>query len=1337
MFLSPGRKKLSRHQSSRLSVFHRPAFLRRCLSFPVLLRRLSLLSIAHYSFFIILFSSSFSSAQVCPNWNLVGDATSIGTTVYLTQNVASQSGACWNSTQIDLSQGFTQTYNASLGAAGGADGIAFVLQKDQNGLSALSGNGGPCGACLGYSGTNPVSPSVAFAINTYDTTFKTGQLEVFENGVTTAAVCPYVTPSASVTGCPYVFPATILNGGVDPVTVTWDAVNKILSFTIVDAGGTARTMVYNRDLVGSVFQNQTMVYYGFTAATGGSSNQQWISYTGACATATATPVCTWVQTTGPAVPGTTPSANGINTQAGSLYSFSNGATVTSMAISMTAATAPVSAILGIYANVTGNTPGRLLVQTQQTAVTAGLNTLPVPATALPAGSYWLAFYVTGTTGTVACTGSGTSYSEGISGGPYNGMQDPFTANGTAGAASTLSYQVYANSCVGFVPSWTSTPTITNTPTITPTPTKTSTPTITSTNTSTPTITLTPTKTATPTITLTPTKTSTPTNTPTSTNTSTPTQTPTDTAYVTCQSAFSTVTSAFPGSVNTYTLALNIATPVTNPLLVVQVSIKNTTATINTATYNNVNLVPALGVTDTANGHENFIFYLPSSQMTGLGASRNIVITASAAQTMDIGAMVFTGMDPIAPLGNSASTVLASTANPSMPFSTSQQNSIVVGLFNVYNSRTFTLTGTGETPEWSFSNTGFSTEGNYRTATAINSYPVTCVLSGASISDILAVEFYAANCNPTATPTPSPTSTPTITLSPTKTATPTNTPTNTPTATPTYTNTFTYTYTYSYTPSVTNTPTNTLTPTLTKTNTPTPNMTGTTAPTATYQAQETQTAIAQSSFTPTVTSTQTTIPIGSWNLTTSYVPNVFSPAGTTNPWSVASDGVSFLVVDDGDADSNVYVYDITGQTLLYTIPTTGGYTGSLAIDSSDELYIPEYGTGVVGYKLGASSAVYDYTWTGLGNCVLDNSVRIDPNGNLLVADDNGIWSLAWADDSGSNIIPASSTNYCEDVALDGNGNYFVDYYLNNSGVSIAEYNSSYTLVNSFNGTGWPKALGSYSGGIVTDKQGNLFITDWDNNRVVYAANQGGYLGEIDGAGVTNFYNPSCLAYDPTGNLFVVDCGNKEVDEFTSAPTGGRIMNVVFGVRLEPTPTPSPTPTSTCTPAPPTSTCTFTPTPTSTSTSTSTPTSTDSMTPTASLTASPSATPSYTATPYNTATPTLTLTPNSPLLTPTYTLSPTPNSSFLISNSAAAWPNISQDGTPIQFRLTLTGATPVQLNLYNLTGELVYSVSFLGQPGLNTLTWNLRNQSGAPIAAGLYIYKIQAGSQTFSGKIAVIH
>ena len=111
---------------------------------------------------------------------------------------------------------------------------------------------------------------------------------------------------------------------------------------------------------------------------------------------------------------------------------------------------------------------------------------------------------------------------------------------------------------------------------------------------------------------------------------------------------------------------------------------------------------------------------------------------------------------------------------------------------------------------------------------------------------------------------------------------------------------------------------------------------------------------------------------------------------------------------------------------------------------------------------------------------------------------------------------------------------------------------------------------------------------------------------------------------------------------------------------------------------------------------------------------------------------------PTHTPTITPTATPSQLLL---SAVAAPNISKNGQPVQFMINLGSTANIHLDLYSLLGEKVYSNSFEGTPGLNTINWLLKNDAQSQVASGLYIYVIQVSNgyevTTKTGKVAIFH
>lgn len=430
------------------------------------------------------FTQTFTATTtppVCASWIVNGSA-SLGTAVTLTTATNSVTGSAWNATKIDLTKNFNMTFKAYFGAAGGADGIDFVLQNDPRGTAAQGSGGGS----KGYSGTGMVTPSMAFDLETYGSN---GTLQALENGSTTNT-CTYVAGT-----CPYVFPSNISNSAEHTYQVAWSAAAKQLML-IVD--GTV-VMVYNRDLVASVFGGNSNVYYGFTAATGGSNNLQYI-YEVSCVNATPTFTSTFTPTysnTTTATKTSTPTATITNT-------YSSTATSTN-----TASATPSNTATTVFTSTSTSTSSPTKTYTSSPTAT----------------------YTNSNTATATNTNSAISTATFTS---TPTLTFSFTITNTPAGSWTAVNTATATVSNTFTNTATPTSTSTNsfTPTFTPSSTQTLTPTNTVQNTATTTATNTLTRTATATLTnsLTPTNTGTSTATPTSTYsaTSTTTKTPTST-----------------------------------------------------------------------------------------------------------------------------------------------------------------------------------------------------------------------------------------------------------------------------------------------------------------------------------------------------------------------------------------------------------------------------------------------------------------------------------------------------------------------------------------------------------------------------------------------------------------------------------------------------------------------------------------------------------------------------------------------------------------------------------------------------------------------------------------
>ncbi len=205
----------------------------------------------------------------------VASAVNTGGNCYrLTTETVSDRGAIWNNTKISLLSDFDISFTFNFGTRSGysgGDGMAFVLQPA--GLSQIGVAGSAKGWGNNYDGNGNISipgisPSVVVDYDNYDDNGGTDALlSLLFNG-------DYRGTNPANVGVPQQS-IGFVNDGLDHTQrVTWDATTKTMT---VYTDGVQR-FTYTRDFVTDIFSGQDEVYFGFTAATGGSVNQYSVCY---------------------------------------------------------------------------------------------------------------------------------------------------------------------------------------------------------------------------------------------------------------------------------------------------------------------------------------------------------------------------------------------------------------------------------------------------------------------------------------------------------------------------------------------------------------------------------------------------------------------------------------------------------------------------------------------------------------------------------------------------------------------------------------------------------------------------------------------------------------------------------------------------------------------------------------------------------------------------------------------------------------------------------------------------------------------------------------------------
>lgn len=182
----------------------------------------------------------------------------------LTPAQPNQTASLWQLSQIDLTQSFDIRFLANFGNIDGAgDGIAFVLQGE--GVTAL---GGP-GNGLGYS---TLSPSLAVEFDTWhhpllgDIT--SDHTAILKNGSNMHFTANNLAGPVQA----YLQSSNIEDGVWREIRIVWNPASTMFRVFY----NNALRLNLNQNIINTVFAGNSLVWWGITAATGASGNQQQV-----------------------------------------------------------------------------------------------------------------------------------------------------------------------------------------------------------------------------------------------------------------------------------------------------------------------------------------------------------------------------------------------------------------------------------------------------------------------------------------------------------------------------------------------------------------------------------------------------------------------------------------------------------------------------------------------------------------------------------------------------------------------------------------------------------------------------------------------------------------------------------------------------------------------------------------------------------------------------------------------------------------------------------------------------------------------------------------------------
>jgi tripartite motif-containing protein 71 len=257
--------------------------------------------------------------------------------------------------------------------------------------------------------------------------------------------------------------------------------------------------------------------------------------------------------------------------------------------------------------------------------------------------------------------------------------------------------------------------------------------------------------------------------------------------------------------------------------------------------------------------------------------------------------------------------------------------------------------------------------------------------------------------------------------------------------------------------------------------------------------------------------------------------------------IALDGSGNLFLAEFD-DDLIYKYSLAGKELAHW----GGHGSGpgqleapdkLALDTQGNLYVTEVGSRSTGE--GQNNRVQKFSHTGTplaqwgtfgsapGQFNAPIGIAVDQQGDIYVADvgNHRIQKLSSIGQPlmqwhtvGSGTGELTEIGY--DLALDAGGNVYVSepHPFSDGNDRIQKFSPSGALLATWGGSGTGPGHFSNPTGLAVDLKGDVFVVDWNNNRIQELSPTGQFVAQWPGP-EPGFKFVSKIALDDHGNIYV--------------------------------------------------------------------------------------------------------------------------------------------------------------------------------------------------------------------------
>jgi DNA-binding beta-propeller fold protein YncE len=272
-----------------------------------------------------------------------------------------------------------------------------------------------------------------------------------------------------------------------------------------------------------------------------------------------------------------------------------------------------------------------------------------------------------------------------------------------------------------------------------------------------------------------------------------------------------------------------------------------------------------------------------------------------------------------------------------------------------------------------------------------------------------------------------------------------------------------------------------------------------------------------------------------------------------PTGIAISEGELYVVDSGN--DRIEEFSPAGSYLAQ-FGSKGTGTGQLAEpigiaanQTSGELYISDAGNERIQEFTPAGKFLTEFGYYGTGNSEfhLPTGLAISASGEIDIADYYNARIEEWQPPGAGG----AHMNYAQqfgtagsgegqfytpvEPAVDGHGNIWVTDYYNNR---VQEFSSAGKFIAAYGSAGTGEGQFSHPTGMaINQSTGNVYVGDCGNKRIEELSSSGGYVRSFTGAGseAGAVGCPAGLKIDSSGNVWVADSEHNRIEEFSSTGT----------------------------------------------------------------------------------------------------------------------------------------------------------------------------------------------------------